>query len=112
MASGLLEAALLDGVAGFAGALVDPFLGVAVLAVGTLVASPARARLAAAGLGLARGFWELATATAAVQPLAALLGALAAAALLVELVLQVLLPLARLGLRALTLLGALLARLR
>lgn len=112
MPAGSFDALLLDGLAGFAGALVDPLLGAGVLAAGTLLASPLRARLLAAGLGLGHGLWELATATAPLAPLATLLGALAAAVLLAELVLQVALPAARLGLRALALLATLLARLR
>jgi hypothetical protein len=112
MPAGSLESALLDGLAGFAGTLVDPLVLAPVLAAGTLVASPARARLAAAAVGLAHGLWELATATGPIDRPATLLGSLAAAALLVELVLQVLLPLARLALRCLALLGALLDRRR
>ncbi len=112
MPAGALESALLDGLAGFAGTLVDPLVLAPVAAAGIVIASPLRARLAAAAIGLAHGLWELATATGPIEGPATLLGSLAAAALLVELVLQVVLPLARLALRCLALLGTLLDRLR
>lgn len=108
----VLDTLLLDGLAGFAGALSDPLLAIAVLLAAVLAPRPALARLAAALLGLGHGGLDLALATAPTTPLPTLLGATAACVLMGELVLQLVLPAVRLFLRALRRVRLLLARLR
>lgn len=95
------EAALLDVLAAFAGALTAPLLAGLVLVAGIALRPARLARLAAAALGLAHGGLELALEARPTVAPALLLGSLAAAWLMVELVLQILLPSLRLARRIL-----------
>ncbi len=99
------DAALLDFLAGFAGALTAPSLAGLVLVATLVIARPGRARAVAAVLGLAHGGLEWVLELRPVEAAPLLLGSLAAAALVAELILKVLLPglrLARTVLRALS----------
>lgn len=102
------DAALLEFLAGFAGALTAPSLAGLVLLASLAIARPGLARAAAAGLGLVHGGLEWVLELRPVEPVPLLLGSLAAAWLMAELVLQVLLPALRLAQRILRALIALL----
>lgn len=95
------DAVLLDFLAGFAGALTAPSLAGLVLVATLLIARPGLARAVAACLGLAHGGLEWVLELRPVEAVPLLLGSLAAAALVAELVLQVLLPALRLARRVL-----------
>jgi|DewCreStandDraft_4_1066084.scaffolds.fasta_scaffold01879_25 hypothetical protein len=103
------DAALLDFLAGFAGALTAPSLVGLVLVASLAIGRPGLARAVAAALGVAHGGLEWVLELRPVEAVPLLLGSLAAAALVVELVLQVLLPTVRLARRALQALLGLLA---
>lgn len=107
-----LDTLLLDGLAGFAGALSDPLLAIAVLLAAALAPGPSAARFAAVLLGLGHGGLGLALATAPTAPLPTLVGAIAAGGLLGELALQLVLPAVRVVGRALRRVRGLLSRLR
>lgn len=102
MAAMAMDAALLDFLAAFAGAFTAPSLAALVLLAGLAAGSrPRRARAAALGLGLAHGALEWALDLRPTDALPLLLGSMAAGWLLVELVLQLVLPALRLARRIL-----------